>query len=39
MYFYIDMIYTLPKTNSSPLKMDGWKMKCSIAKAYIQEIC
>ena len=26
----------LPKTNTSPLKMDGWKMKFSIGKANFQ---
>ena len=27
---------TLPETNSSPLKVDGWKMKFPFGKAYFQ---
>ena len=29
-------LLTLPETNSSQLKMDGWKMKCPFGKPYFQ---
>ena len=28
---------TLPETNSSPWKMDGWKMKSPLGMAYLRE--
>ncbi len=30
---------TLPETNSSPLKRDGWKINLPIGKAYFQGLC
>ena len=30
---------TLPETNSSPLKMDGWKVKFPFGKADFQRLC
>ena len=31
--------YTLPETNSSPLKIDGWKMNFLLGMAHFQELC
>ena len=30
---------TLPETNRSPMKIDGWKMKFQFAMSYFQELC
>ena len=30
---------TLAETNSSPLKMDGWKMKSPFGMAYLEGLC